>query len=101
MESVQRRSAHIERIERRETERMERIERRDAERNERRETERNERRESERMDRRETERREKKAFKEPTERPTFRTHMFNKSAQEREKKLSVASTQMTDKTESK
>ncbi|KAJ8956705.1 hypothetical protein NQ318_014060 [Aromia moschata] len=36
---------------------------------------------------------------EPIERPTFRTHMFNKSAQEREKKHSVASTLMTDKTE--
>ncbi|XP_045475987.1 unconventional myosin-XV isoform X2 [Harmonia axyridis] len=58
--------------------------------------ERNERRDIERRD---TERREKKAFKEPTERPTFKTHMFNKSAQEREKKLSIASTQMTDKTE--
>ncbi|KAG5895943.1 hypothetical protein JTB14_016344 [Gonioctena quinquepunctata] len=36
---------------------------------------------------------------EPVERPTFKTHMFNKSVQEREKKHSVASTQMTDKTE--
>ncbi|KAJ8922961.1 hypothetical protein NQ315_001507 [Exocentrus adspersus] len=36
---------------------------------------------------------------EPVERPTFRTHMFNKNAQEREKKHSIASTQMTDKTE--
>lgn len=36
---------------------------------------------------------------EPAERPTFRTHMFNKNAQEREKKHSIASTQMTDKTE--
>lgn len=36
--------------------------------------------------------------KEPSERPTFRTHMFNKSAQEREKKLSV-STQNTEKLE--
>lgn len=33
---------------------------------------------------------------EPMERPTFRTHQFNKSAQQREKKLSV-STQNTDK----
>ncbi|KAJ3645965.1 hypothetical protein Zmor_023581 [Zophobas morio] len=38
-------------------------------------------------------------MKETGERPTFRTHQFNKSAQEREKKHSIASTQMTDKTE--
>lgn len=34
-----------------------------------------------------------------SERPTFKTHMFSKSALEREKKHSVASTQITDKTE--
>lgn len=33
------------------------------------------------------------------ERPTFKSHMFSKSAQEREKKHSVASTQITDRTE--
>ncbi|KAL3274440.1 hypothetical protein HHI36_015828, partial [Cryptolaemus montrouzieri] len=52
-----------------------------------------------REERRDIERREKKVFKEPSERPTFKTHMFSKNAHEREKKLSVASTQMTDKTE--
>lgn len=41
---------------------------------------------------------EKKNYKEPVERPTFRTHQFNKSAQEREKKMSV-STQNTEKPE--
>ncbi|EFA08775.2 hypothetical protein TcasGA2_TC006465 [Tribolium castaneum] len=45
----------------------------------------------------ETER--KRVGKETGERPTFRTHQFNKSAQEREKKHSIASTQMTDKTD--
>lgn len=35
--------------------------------------------------------------REPADRPTFRTHQFNKSAQEREKKHSVASTLTTDK----
>ncbi|XP_044253727.1 unconventional myosin-XV [Tribolium madens] len=45
----------------------------------------------------ETER--KKVGKDTGERPTFRTHQFNKSAQEREKKHSIASTQMTDKTD--
>lgn len=33
------------------------------------------------------------------DRPTFKSHMFSKNAHEREKKLSVASTQMTDKTD--
>ncbi|XP_076273553.1 unconventional myosin 10A isoform X2 [Rhynchophorus ferrugineus] len=36
---------------------------------------------------------------EPAERPTFRTHQLNKSALEREKKHSLASTAMTDKTD--
>lgn len=36
---------------------------------------------------------------ESVERPTFKTHMFSKSALEREKKHSIASTQITDKTE--
>lgn len=35
--------------------------------------------------------------REPADRPTFRTHQFNKSAQEREKKHSVASTLTTEK----
>lgn len=39
---------------------------------------------------------EKKSNKEPVERPTFRTHQLSKSAQEREKKLSV-STQNTER----
>uniref|UniRef100_A0AAR5QE88 MyTH4 domain-containing protein n=1 Tax=Dendroctonus ponderosae TaxID=77166 RepID=A0AAR5QE88_DENPD len=38
-------------------------------------------------------------MKESGERPTFRTHQLNKSALEREKKHSVASTSMTDKTD--
>lgn len=41
-----------------------------------------------------------KSYKEPSERPTFRTHQFSKSAQEREKKHSVASTQNTEKMDS-
>lgn len=36
---------------------------------------------------------------ESVERPTFKTHMLSKSAQEREKKHSTGSTQLTDKTE--
>lgn len=36
---------------------------------------------------------------EAVDRPTFRTHMFSKNAHEREKKHSIASTQITDKTE--
>lgn len=47
----------------------------------------------------ETDRKNRSIVKEGGERPTFRTHQFNKSAQEREKKHSIASTQMTDKTE--
>lgn len=38
-------------------------------------------------------------IKDPSERPTFRTHQMNKSALEREKKHSVASTSITDKTD--
>lgn len=41
----------------------------------------------------------KHIVKEAGEIPTFRTHQFNKSAQEREKKHSIASTQMTDKSD--
>ncbi|XP_030752101.1 unconventional myosin-XV isoform X2 [Sitophilus oryzae] len=41
----------------------------------------------------------KNQSKEPSERPTFRTHQLNKSALEREKKHSLASTAMTDKTD--
>lgn len=36
---------------------------------------------------------------ESIERPTFKSHMFSKGAIEREKKHSIASTQITDKTE--
>lgn len=35
--------------------------------------------------------------REPVDRPTFRTHQYNKSAQEREKKHSIASTLTTEK----
>lgn len=35
--------------------------------------------------------------REPVDRPTFRTHQYNKSVQEREKKHSVASTLTTEK----
>lgn len=35
--------------------------------------------------------------REPVDRPTFRTHQYNKSVQEREKKHSIASTLTTEK----
>lgn len=49
------------------------------------------------------EKREKHHIPEPVERPTFRTHQFNKSAKEREKKHSVSTqnTERNDKMEGK
>ncbi|XP_060523322.1 unconventional myosin-XV [Cylas formicarius] len=54
---------------------------------------------SERWEERKYDKNSKTASKESGERPTFRTHQLSKSAREREKKHSVASTAMTDKTD--